>query len=95
MKHFLMTAMVAASLLFTACGGTPGPTGATGPIGVTGPAGPSGPTGNANVQQYTFGSRTFSSSNIFAFYTVSTFTQAQLDASTILAFHEQIGRAHV
>ena len=54
MKHVLMMALAAGALLFTACGGTPGPTGpqgqngipgATGPIGVTGPAGPTGPQG--------------------------------------------------
>lgn len=121
MKHVLMMALAAGALLFTACGGTPGPTGATGatgatgpqgpngtpgatgPIGATGPTGPQGPsgtpgptgptgpqgpTGNANVQQYTFGSRTFSSSSSVVAYTVPNITQAQLDASTVLVYHE-------
>ena len=99
MKHVLMMALAAGALLFTACGGTPGPTGpqgpngtpgATGPIGVTGPVGPTGPqgpTGNANVQQYTFGSRTISVGN-FASYTNMPLTQAQLNNSTVLVFHE-------
>ena len=45
MKHVLMIALAAGALLFTACGGTPGPTGATGATGTTGPTGPQGPNG--------------------------------------------------
>ena len=99
MKYFLMTAMAAASLLFTACGGTPGPTGPngttgatgpagpTGPIGVTGPTGPTGPTGNANVQQYTFGLRRITAGS-FASYSNMPLTQTQLDNTTVVVFHE-------
>ena len=89
MKHVLMMALAAGALLFTACGGTAGPTGATGatgPNGATGPAGPTGPqgpTGNANVQQYTFGARAANNTLIF---TIPTFTQAQLNSSTVLTY---------
>ena len=98
MKHILMMALAAGALLFTACGGTPGPTGptgatgntgATGPQGpsgtpgATGPTGPQGPTGNANVQQYTFGARAANTTIVF---TIPNFTQAQLDSSTILTY---------
>ena len=95
MKHVLMMALAAGALLFTACGGTPGPTGATGavgatgpqgPIGVTGPAGPTGPTGNANVRQFTFGQRTVGGGSA-ATYSMP-LTQADLDSSTIVLFHE-------
>ena len=110
MKHVLMMALTAGALLFTACGGTPGPTGATGNTGATGPQGPNGtpgatgpagptgpqgpngtpgatgPTGNANVQQYTFGSRIVGGGSI-ATYSLP-FTQTALNLSTIILFHE-------
>ena len=69
-----MMALAAGALLFTACGGTPGPTGATGTNGTN---------GNANVQQYTFGARAANNSIVF---TIPNFTQAQLDSSTILTY---------
>ena len=117
MKHVLMMVLAAGALLFTACGGTPGPTGATGntgatgpqgpngtpgatgptgpqgptgPIGATGPTGPQGPTGNANVQQYTFGQRSIGGGST-ATYSGIPLTQAQLDSSTIVLFHENSG----
>ena len=77
MKHVLMMALAAGALLFTACGGTPGPTGATGTNGTN------GTNGNANVQQYTFGAR---AANTTIAFTIPNFTQAQLDSSTILAY---------
>ena len=98
MKHILIMALAAGALLFTACGGTPGPTGptgatgstgATGPQGpsgtpgATGPTGPQGPTGNANVQQYTFGPRT---ANVTFTYVIPTFTQTQLNNSAVLTY---------
>ena len=61
-------------------------TGPAGPIGTTGPAGPAGPIGNANVQQYTFGSRTIAAGG-FASYTDMALTQTQLDNSTVLVYH--------
>ncbi len=89
MKHVLMIALAAGALLFTACGSTAGPTGATGATGPngatgpTGPTGPQGPTGNANVQQYTFGSRTVTGNTT---YVIPSITQAQLDSSIVLAY---------
>ena len=77
MKHVLMMALAAGALLFTACGGTPGPTGATGTNGTN------GTNGNANVQQYTFGAR---AANTTITFTIPNFTQAQLDSSTILTY---------
>jgi Collagen triple helix repeat (20 copies) len=68
--------------------GPTGPQGPSGTPGATGPTGPTGPTGNANVQQYTFGSRTFTTTTD---YVVPGITQAQLDASTIVLFHENSG----
>jgi len=49
MKHILMMALAAGALLFTACGGTPGPTGPTGATGNTGATGPQGPSGTPGV----------------------------------------------
>ena len=107
MKHVLMMALAAGALLFTACGGTPGPTGATGPQGpngtpgATGPAGPSGPqgpsgtNGNANVQQYTFGSRFSTLLDPYVIYGGIPLTQAQLNSSTILLFHENATQINV
>ena len=69
--------------------GTPGVTGPTGPQGpngtpgATGPTGPQGPTGNANVQQYTFASKTFTGSTTYA---IPGITQAQLTSSIILGY---------
>lgn len=88
MKHVLMMALAAGALLFTACGGTSGPTGATGATGATGPSGTNGTDGNANVKQYTFGTRTTSTG--FILYSISPFTQAELDSSTIVMFHESV-----
>jgi hypothetical protein len=88
MKHVLIIALALGAFLFTACNSTPGSTGATGPAGQTGPQGPSGTNGtngNANVQQYIFGSRTITTQTT---YTIPGVTQAQLDSSIILAYHQ-------
>ena len=49
--------------------------------------GTNGTNGNANVQQYSFGSRTVAA-NYFASYIVPNFTQQQLDTSVIICFYE-------
>jgi hypothetical protein len=77
--------------------GAAGPTGPQGPNGspgATGPQGPQGPIGNANVQQYTFGSRTIAAGS-FAIYTNMPLTQAQLDGSTVLVYHENSNNLNV
>ncbi|WP_041257853.1 collagen-like protein [Fibrella aestuarina] len=88
---FLLLALVS---LFIACSkGTEGPAGPVGPAGPTGPAGPAGPqgaagpagpTGNANVMQFSFGSRTHTGSE--QTYTLTGITADMITKSAIFVY---------
>jgi hypothetical protein len=86
--RLLTMVLTVGALLLTACGGTPGATGPAGATGVAGPQGPNGATGNANVQQYTFGSRTVTGNTT---YVIPSITQAQLNSSIVLAYASSDG----
>ena len=75
---FKTLAIIAFIAIFSSCS-KDGPAGA---------AGNDGQDGNANVQQYTFGSRTFSNTND---YEIPNLTQTQLDNSVILCYYQDAG----
>ena len=86
-KTFLVLAALA---IFASCSkegpvGLAGTTGAAGINGINGTNGTNGTNGNANVQQYTFGTRTIIDEISF---TIPNFTQAQLDNSVVLFYHK-------
>ena len=74
---------VFALILTFCCCSNDGPAGAAGKAGLNGTAGANGSNGNANVKQFTFGPRTFTTNII---YTVPNITQSALDNSVILCY---------
>jgi hypothetical protein len=82
MKHarLLLVLLVCASVV--AC--KKGDTGPEGPAGPAGPQGPQGATGTANVTQYLYGSKTFTSSLTL---TMNNITQGKIDSSLVLAYY--------
>ena len=95
-RRLWCVAVLAAAVSLGACSGSDGAegpmgpagqdgaTGPAGPTGPMGPAGPAGPAGNANVTQYAFGSRTFTTSTN---YFVPDLTRAVMDSSMVLVYY--------
>lgn len=90
--RFLSLALISASMVFllTACPGSqgePGPAGPQGPKGDTGAQGPVGQNGNANVIQFTYGSRVFNPvANIEVTYTLTGITADMIGKSVLLLY---------
>lgn len=93
--NFLSAALISASLLFLSIACTPtsgevgpqGPKGDKGDPGAQGVAGPAGQNGNANVIQFTYGSRVFNpvSSNEVT-YTLTGITADMIGKSVLLLY---------
>ena len=82
----IFTFFLALSVIIISCSKPEnGTNGIDGTNGATGATGTSGTNGNANVKQFTFGTRTF---NSLIDYEVSSVTQAELDNSVILCYYK-------
>lgn len=79
----IFTFFLALSVIIISCGKPEN--GTNGTDGINGAIGTSGTNGNANVKQFTFGTRTF---NSLIDYEVSSVTQAELDNSVILCYYK-------
>lgn len=95
--HSLSSALISASLLFLSIACTPtsgevgpkGDKGDPGAQGVAGPAGPQGPAGqngNANVIQFSFGSRVYNPVNSEITYTLQGVTADMIGKSVLLLY---------